>query len=1156
NITIDQSFTSKTQTLSFYSNGNLTINNGVSLGTTSGIVLKADNNSDGIGILVKLGSLTLNSGSNTITIQSASDISSSTWLSGATFGGANIYATGNSNIIIDQSYTGKTQVLAFYANGDLTINNGITLATSSTITLKADNDANGSGDLIKAGTATLTAGTSSTMTLQSASDITASTWLTSATFGGLEIRTTGSANITIDVSIDKSFISSSIIRLYSNGNLIIDTTISNIAIKAGQNGYLYLYADYDENGSGTLSKTGSNTLSLCASTVGIIYLHTVGDLTTSNWLSTAVFKGYSAWTSGTLTVDTTMGATSSSITLKADYDSNGVGDLVISPGTIIPLYYASFYLQGANSFTLSAILAKIIPTSYNIFPYTFSLTSTAGDITADAYIQVDGMGGSFILQAAGNIAINENIGWANNGPPMGSLTCTLKADYNEDGVGNLTFTAGKVLGFRATTYSGATITFQGANSFILSSDVLDRFQNGYASLSITIISTAGNITIDRTLYASTSGLSFKAAGNLTINSGISLYNAGPLTLMADTNLDGTGSLIFSGSNTITVGMTSNKDLTLQDSANITTSTLFGYITGRGTRYLSVTSTAGSITIDSAISHINNITLSAENGIVQNANVTSLTGDITLNADNDADGVGALTMSSGTSLNNPKAKSIAITASGTSTLKDITCGNLTITGAASGATFSAGSSTLTISGNLTFGSNATFTADTSTVLFNGSYSKLTSNGQALNNLTINNAQGYVQLQDACDINGNLTITAGTLDANGKTINLAGNWTNSGTFTHNNGTVTFDGIAAQTITGSTTFYNLIIANTHASDEVTISSGTVTVANLLDVNDGIFTVETGTTLDVNYTDVDAVDVLSGATLRINGGTFTVDGGNYSQLHVNSGAFLDIVSGTVTITGSLNLEGRLKMAAGTLTIGNTTDNKLSVSLLNIGSSGGAYTGDVTGGTITILSHFTGSNYIINVIEGGKFLPAITTDDTGNIVILAGASALPSYILNGSSTFSNVIFNRLQIGDASHTGTLIQFSMSNTAPLNVYNKLTIYAGSTLDHTWTEPQDPFYVDKFICDGTYVKNPNPNMFFMINGDGIAGNGVISGLSDPNFGNLDIGNGSAVTVTLGHNITADSLDIALNGVLNTGSGYDLNINGNVNIAGTLTVADATS
>jgi len=65
----------------------------------------------------------------------------------------------------------------------------------------------------------------------------------------------------------------------------------------------------------------------------------------------------------------------------------------------------------------------------------------------------------------------------------------------------------------------------------------------------------------------------------------------------------------------------------------------------------------------------------------------------------------------------------------------------------------------------------------------------------------------------DINGKFTISSGnSFDTNGRAMFVAGNWTNDGTFTHDNNTVTFDGGSAQTILGTatTSFYDVHITN----------------------------------------------------------------------------------------------------------------------------------------------------------------------------------------------------------------------------------------------------------------------------------------------------------------------------------------------------------
>jgi hypothetical protein len=78
------------------------------------------------------------------------------------------------------------------------------------------------------------------------------------------------------------------------------------------------------------------------------------------------------------------------------------------------------------------------------------------------------------------------------------------------------------------------------------------------------------------------------------------------------------------------------------------------------------------------------------------------------------------------------------------------------------------------------------------------------GNAYYNLAFNGSGTYT-LNAALDCNGNLSINSGGLAAAGNTINVAGNWSNSATFTHGNGKVILDG-PSQTISGPTTFYKL--------------------------------------------------------------------------------------------------------------------------------------------------------------------------------------------------------------------------------------------------------------------------------------------------------------------------------------------------------------
>ncbi|MBS3771891.1 MAG: hypothetical protein KGY69_16690 [Bacteroidales bacterium] len=69
-------------------------------------------------------------------------------------------------------------------------------------------------------------------------------------------------------------------------------------------------------------------------------------------------------------------------------------------------------------------------------------------------------------------------------------------------------------------------------------------------------------------------------------------------------------------------------------------------------------------------------------------------------------------------------------------------------------------------------------------------------------------GTAQLQNDVTVKGNLTINSGSFNTNSLKIEIKGDWTNSGTFEEENGTVVFNGAGYQSINSTTseTFYDL--------------------------------------------------------------------------------------------------------------------------------------------------------------------------------------------------------------------------------------------------------------------------------------------------------------------------------------------------------------
>jgi len=221
------------------------------------------------------------------------------------------------------------------------------------------------------------------------------------------------------------------------------------------------------------------------------------------------------------------------------------------------------------------------------------------------------------------------------------------------------------------------------------------------------------------------------------------------------------------------------------------------------------------------------------------------------------------------------------------------------------TFTTGSIELT--GNWT--NSGTFTSGTGTVNFTaGSGTQtLTSGGTGTGKLfydLTHSGAGTLQLNsNAIDIDGAFTNSAGIFDANGFNIYVAGNWSNSVTFTHGNNTVILDG-SNQTLTGSTAFY-ILIKNVSSAATLTFDyTATQTITNSLTLNGASgqllslrssldnnragITLQSGGTQNLSYLDVKDSDACGGVTLHA--GTTSVN--SYNNLNWTFGGIVISVS------------------------------------------------------------------------------------------------------------------------------------------------------------------------------------------------------------------------------------------------------------------------
>lgn len=237
-----------------------------------------------------------------------------------------------------------------------------------------------------------------------------------------------------------------------------------------------------------------------------------------------------------------------------------------------------------------------------------------------------------------------------------------------------------------------------------------------------------------------------------------------------------GVLVVDATRTLTLSSASASALNVSNSLN--TATVNGTIdfTGAGgsvTNAGTVTlGSAGALKVKAAPAGAGTYTLNATSTVTYNSTTGSNIAALTY---------GHLTLGDGTT-------SATFTAAGDTTV----AGLLTVS---STDTFNASSYTFTLSGTGTvFTKSGTFTPGTSTIKFTGAGSTVPA--ITYYHLTLDGSgQNYTIASGTLDVDGNLTITNGTLkaDTNNPGITLAGDLSiaNGGAFTNGSGTFTFNG-----------------------------------------------------------------------------------------------------------------------------------------------------------------------------------------------------------------------------------------------------------------------------------------------------------------------------------------------------------------------------
>ncbi|OQY26674.1 MAG: hypothetical protein B6244_12980, partial [Candidatus Cloacimonetes bacterium 4572_55] len=330
---------------------------------------------------------------------------------------------------------------------------------------------------------------------------------------------------------------------------------------------------------------------------------------------------------------------------------------------------------------------------------------------------------------------------------------------------------------------------------------------------------------------------------------------------------------------------------------------------------------------------NTTTLNYPNGSTA---ARTMTGNLTIDANS------ALHMNYGTpSLSNPLTVGGNVLLNGTLTLGDAAGGDLNL------------------SGDWTFNTGATFTHNSRSVNFVGT------TAQAIGG-TGDTTFGYVTFNNA---NG-VTAPAGI-------IGVQNNFTNTNGFTHNNGTVTFTGTSAQTVSGTVIFNNVSQA----------SAGGVNYGASSTVN-GTLTLNAGSSVTTN-----APTYGASSTLIYNTGTSFTVGAEWFAAASGQGVpqNVQVNSGTTILFGAAN-----RVASGSLTIDGVltapgTGNTLSIAgdLTNTGTFTHNDGSIILNGTDqTITGSFTFYDLTKTVAAAATLtFPASATQTIANALTLQGAS-------------------------------------------------------------------------------------------------------------------------------------------------------------------------
>ncbi len=933
--------------------------------------------------------------------------------------------------------------------------------------------------------------------------------------GGLDLAANGAgSNGTTATVSNCTFTGNQALGTGSGGGILNEsliTTVSNCQLinnsAANRGGGIYV-------GGGSLHLNGTSpSITFTGNTAGIAAstsMSTSGPVTLSG-TNTTIGGSIEISTNGSWTnnAGSTIAPTNVQIiggTFNANNSTMNIGgNLTIQPGAVV----GATFNAGTSTINITGNLTTdaggaMPATSFNAGTGTFNFngsgSQTISGTLSPTFFNLTDSNTTQPLTLNNNIAVNGtlNVNGAN-------ATLAPVAGTVISGSGTLTGT-----GTARVTRTAATPDF--LSQYTITNKTLTNLTVEYIGAAAQSVSatTYGGLKINNASGASLGG-AVTVNGTLTLTAGALGVGTNTLNINNGSSV-GAGSLTSALGGTVNYNQGSNGQIVLAANyGNLTFSNFNKVLPNSGTVGIANTFAPGSAvghtitgsTVDFNGTNIqtvpafnyNNLTISGarttNNVTLANGGTIGVAGTFSPTA----------TFTSGTFV--ITGNTINFNGAGSQTISAFTYNNLTSSN--NGARTLASSGIIRIANLFTPGTN-TYTLTGSTVEYNGTAAQTLPSGfTTYNNLTLNNTAGTTGFAGLI-VQGLLRVQAGTFTSSstykdvqidsgatlaassGSTINVTGNWTNNGNFTANNGTVNFNGSAAQTISGSST----------------------TTFNNLTINDA-----SGVTLNANIT-INATLTLTAGALAIGSRTLTLNNG----ITITGGSFTSAATGTVNYNQSSNGQNIAPGNYGNLTLSNFTKTLPSSGTVKIA---GAFTVGVAGGHT-----FTGSTVEFNGTAAQTLPPNFPTYNNLTLNNTAGVTGFAGL------TVQNLL--RVAAGTFTSSSTYKDVQIDSGATLAGVNATTI----NISGSWTK------------NGTFNANSNTVNFNGTAAQSIGGSSAttFNNLTINNAAGVSLGNnatvGGALTLTSGafavgsNTLTLNGAITATGGSLTSGTGGTVNYN----------------